>query len=122
MTRLTVSSDRLSDGREILYFDEGLAPERPRDRRGLAPARTAPTIRYDRLLGEWVTVAGHRQDRTFLPPAEECPLCPSRDGRATEIPAPDYDVVVFENRFPSFTEHAGATAVGGDEERPGLGR
>ena len=97
MTRLTVSSDRLSDGREILYFDEGLAPERPHDRRGLAPARTSPTLRYDRLLGEWVTVAGHRQDRTFLPPDEDWPLCPSRQGRLTEIPASDYDVVVFEN-------------------------
>src|SRR5436190_56482 len=111
MTRLTVSSDRLSDGREILYFDEGLAPERPHDRRGLAPARASPTLRYDRLLGEWVTVAGHRQDRTFLPPDEDCPLCPSREGRLTEIPATDYDVVVFENRFPTFTEQAAPAAA-----------
>src|SRR5436190_10281378 len=122
MTRLTVSSDRLSDGREILYFDEGLAPERPHDRRGLAPARTSPTLRYDRLLGEWVTVAGHRQDRTFLPPDEDCPLCPSREGRLTEIPASDYDVVVFENRFPTFTAQAAPVAADHDLQRPGLGR
>ena len=35
------------------------------------------------------------------PPTDECPLCPSRDGHQTEIPSDDYDVVVFENRFPS---------------------
>jgi UDPglucose--hexose-1-phosphate uridylyltransferase len=48
-----------------------------------------------------VVIAAARQDRTFLPPPGECPLDPSRPGRPTEIPAPDYDVVVFENRFPS---------------------
>ena len=37
-----------------------------------------------------------------MPPADQCPLCPSIDGRQTEIPALDYDVAVFENRFPSF--------------------
>ena len=59
-------------------------------------------------------VAAQRQGRTFLPPAEHCPLDPSRPGRPTEIPAPDYDVVVFENRFPSLY---GATAPG--EDAPG---
>ena len=58
-------------------------------------------MRYDSLLGEWVIIAGHRQDRTYLPPADHCPLDPSRPGRPTEIPAPDYEVAVFENRFPS---------------------
>jgi UDPglucose--hexose-1-phosphate uridylyltransferase len=48
-----------------------------------------------------VIIAAQRQDRTFLPPPEECPLDPSRKERLTEIPADDYDVVVFENRFPS---------------------
>src|SRR5690606_13919572 len=27
----------------------------------------------------------------------------SREGRHTEVPAADYDVVVFENRFPAFS-------------------
>jgi UDPglucose--hexose-1-phosphate uridylyltransferase len=43
-------------------------------------------------------------DRAFMPPANECPLCPT--GRGTmpsEIPADDYDVVVFENKSPSFS-------------------
>ncbi len=94
---------RLSDGREILYFDdpgtEAVPP--PPDPRPPAPRPPAAELRRDRMTDEPVLVAAARQDRTFLPPASECPLCPSRDGRQTEIPAPEYDVVAFENRFPS---------------------
>ena len=60
--------------------------------------------RLDPLTGEWRTFATHRQDRTFLPPEDHCPLCPTREPEEpTEVPRPDYDVVVFDNRFPSFT-------------------
>ncbi len=46
--------------------------------------------------------ADHRQHRTFLPPDELCPLCPTRDGGPrTEIPVPAFEVAVFENRFPA---------------------
>ena len=46
-------------------------------------------------------------NRTFLPPANENPLAPTREGQLpTEIPSPSYDVVVFENRFPSFATAA----------------
>ncbi len=95
---------RLADGREIIYFDaEDTAPSRQlEDPRDLGPISTASEIRYDAVLDEWVAIASHRQGRTHLPPTDECPLCPSRGGRHTEVPADDYDVVVFENRFPSF--------------------
>src|SRR5215470_12036656 len=115
-------SARLADGREIIYYDEspGLGRAKAPDLRPLvyrpagsgeaagaagadAPgANLSPSgLRWDALAGEWVIIAAQRQDRTFLPPPEECPLDPSREGRLTEIPADDYDVVVFENRFPS---------------------
>ena len=43
------------------------------------------------MLEEWVITATHRQDRTFLPPADYCPLCPTKPGGfPTEIPAPTY--------------------------------
>ena len=46
-------------------------------------------LRWDPLLKEWVTYASQRQDRTFLPPAEWCPLCPTKEGGyPTEIPRP----------------------------------
>ncbi|MDA2804252.1 galactose-1-phosphate uridylyltransferase [Nocardiopsis suaedae] len=99
---------RLADGREIIYFDEGDAPRDPApDPRGLPPSATGSEMRFDPLLREWVVVASHRQGRTHLPPSDDCPLCPSSDGRRTEIPASSYDVVAFENRFPSLVADHG---------------
>ena len=64
-------------------------------------------LRWDPTLEEWVAYATHRQDRTFLPPAEYCPLCPTRPGGfPTEVPRESYDIVVFENKFPSFSPNA----------------
>ncbi len=58
--------------------------------------------RRDPLSGEWRTFAAHRQERTFLPPASHCPLCPTRDpGSPTEVPWAQFDIAVFDNRFPS---------------------
>jgi UDPglucose--hexose-1-phosphate uridylyltransferase len=98
------TSIRLVDGRELIYFDERDDAVRAEvDRRELPPPPPASELRYDPLVGEWVAIATHRQSRTFLPPSAECPLCPSTSDRSTEVPAYDYDVVVFENRFPSFS-------------------
>ncbi|OLF06238.1 galactose-1-phosphate uridylyltransferase [Actinophytocola xinjiangensis] len=116
----------LADGREILYFDLPGAPDRVlTDPRELDPVSTASQLRHDPALDEWVVLASHRQNRTFLPPADECPLCPSRDGRHTEVPSPDYDVVVFENRFPSLSTHADPVEAVLPElvaSAPGIGR
>ncbi|WIX85661.1 galactose-1-phosphate uridylyltransferase [Amycolatopsis sp. DG1A-15b] len=95
----------LADGREIIYFDQPGAPDRvAEDTRDLPPVSAASEIRLDPLTGEWVAMAAHRQTRTYKPPADLCPLCPSKPGKPSEIPESDYDVVVFENRFPSFAE------------------
>jgi len=68
--------------------------------------------RYDPVTGEWRMFAGHRQDRTFLPAEEFCPLCPTKDGQPpTEIPLPAFDVVVFENRFPALVQKPPDPAV-----------
>jgi UDPglucose--hexose-1-phosphate uridylyltransferase len=99
------TSARLADGREIIYFDEADDAVRVlHDPRTLPVTATASEIRYDAVLDEWVGMASHRQGRTHLPPTRECPLCPSTPERQTEIPSPTYDVVVFENRFPSFAQ------------------
>ena len=117
---------RLADGREIIFFDEQDDAVRDAiDERVLSAAVSAAEMRYDPLLEEWVAIASHRQDRTHLPALAQCPLCPSRNGRRTEIPSSDYDVVVFENRFPSFSLRAAQVAPmpGGLVERsPGVGR
>ncbi|MFJ7102186.1 galactose-1-phosphate uridylyltransferase [Streptomyces albogriseolus] len=106
------TSTRLADGRELIYYD--LADDTVRDaidRRPLDATVTTSEIRRDELLGDSVAIASHRQGRTYHPPADECPLCPSRDGRLSEIPDASYDVVVFENRFPSLAGDSGRCEV-----------
>jgi UDPglucose--hexose-1-phosphate uridylyltransferase len=116
---------KLADGRELIYFDERPGMDRSAaDTRDLKATSTSSEIRHDALLDQWVIIASHRQGRTHLPSTDRCPLCPSRPGRTTEIPADDYDVAVFENRFPSLVP--GVPGGGGDHalfvRRPGVGR
>lgn len=99
----TRTTRHLSDGREIMYYDSVVTDRASVDRRELHDAPTTTELRRDPLLDEWVVVAGHRQARTYHPPTNECPLCPSHEDQLTEIPEGDYEVVVFENRFPSLT-------------------
>jgi UDPglucose--hexose-1-phosphate uridylyltransferase len=122
---------QLADGREIVYFDESDDAARELvDSRDLPETVTRSEIRYDALLDEWVAIASHRQGRTHLPPSDECPLCPSTPERKTEIPSSAYDVVVFENRFPSFATSVAdvepSTVAAGDTDlfsrKPGYGR
>jgi UDPglucose--hexose-1-phosphate uridylyltransferase len=94
----------LADGRELFYFDEVETDRSAPDTRDLPKTETNSFRRLDPVLGEWTVVASHRQSRTYLPPADECPLDPSTPQRPTEIPASSYDVVVFENRFPSLAQ------------------
>jgi UDPglucose--hexose-1-phosphate uridylyltransferase len=97
----------LADGRDLYYFDLDPGADRSTpDTRELPETATSSQIRWDPLFSEWAVIAGHRQSRTYRPPTSLCPLCPTKDGKATEVPAPDYDVVVFENRFPSLTTEA----------------
>lgn len=117
----------LADQRELIYFDHDGAPARTLvDPRRLPTVSSSSQLRWDPLLEEWVMMASHRQSRTFLPPADQCPLCPSRDGHQSEVPSDDYDVVVFENRFPSLSTHAESVPVESDNPlipvRPGFGR
>jgi UDPglucose--hexose-1-phosphate uridylyltransferase len=104
MGAITKRVTRLSDGRELIYFDDAdsvLPPYRAPDTRPPAPRPALPSLRQDPLTGEWITIAAARQARAFLPPAELDPLAPSSPGNPTEVPD-QYDVAVFENRSPSF--------------------
>ncbi|HET6968854.1 MAG TPA: galactose-1-phosphate uridylyltransferase, partial [Ornithinibacter sp.] len=120
------TAGRLADGREILYFDDSprASVRTAPDTRDLGPREVAGQLRRDALVGDWVAVAGHRMNRTLLPPRDECPLCPTRPGsEPTEIPDADYDVVVIENRVPSYAPVAVDDAPGDPpfEHRPALG-
>ncbi|WP_415973630.1 galactose-1-phosphate uridylyltransferase [Rhodococcus sp. 077-4] len=130
------TSTTLADGRELIYYDDtepyvsGGATRDLVDTRALTPSMSLSQMRFDVLTGEWIVMAAQRMDRTFLPPADASPLAPSRPGRpATEIPAADYDVVVFENRFPSLSETAAQQSLSAEVDgealwplMPGTGR
>ncbi|GGQ88830.1 galactose-1-phosphate uridylyltransferase [Streptomyces flaveolus] len=106
------TSTRLADGRELVYYD--LRDDAVRDavdRRPLERTVTTSQVRRDPLLGDSVAIASHRQGRTYHPPADQCPLCPSAGERLSEIPDASYDVVVFENRFPSLAGDSGRCEV-----------
>ena len=95
---------KLSDGRDIFYFDDAsssLPLNRKHDERGLAERPQTAQLRYDPLLSEWITIASHRQQRAFLPPAHACPLCPTTADNLSELPD-QFDVAVFENKGPAF--------------------
>jgi UDPglucose--hexose-1-phosphate uridylyltransferase len=91
--------------------------------------------RFNELRGEEVVYAIQRQDRTFLPSEDHCPLCPTparpqaptqphtqaaphtpanrqpEDFVETEIPRPAFEIAVFDNLYPAFQEPAGAAEV-----------
>ena len=77
-------------------------------------------LRWNPAAKEWVAYATHRQDRTFLPPAEYCPLCPTKSGDdfPTEVPRPSYEIVVFENKFASFVPDPPAPEDAGSDLAP----
>jgi UDPglucose--hexose-1-phosphate uridylyltransferase len=126
------TSGLLADKREIIYFDDtepylsGASTRELVDKRDLGEAARAGQMRQDPLSGAWIAMATHRLDRTYMPPADECPLCPTGRGtEPSEVPASDYDVVVFENRFPSYSTRVSDTSSGTDgifSHAPALGR
>jgi UDPglucose--hexose-1-phosphate uridylyltransferase len=68
--------------------------------------------RHNELRDEQVVYAIQRQDRTFLPAADQCPLDPMRPGHPpTEVPFAAFEIAVFDNRFPAFEAPDGAAEV-----------
>ena len=111
------------DGRSlVLYARAPIAA----DLRAPSPSSTphAPNahLRWHPLRGEWVAYAGHRQNRTFLPPPEYNPLAVSSGNEhPTELPAGEWDVAVFENLFPTLTMKAHDPPVLSVPTQPALG-
>jgi UDPglucose--hexose-1-phosphate uridylyltransferase len=104
MTEIAKQQAKLSDGRDLFYFDDkgsDLPSVRKIDKRVLPERPAVAQMRLDSLTGDWVSVAAHRHGRAHLPPAHQCPLCPSTAENLSEIPD-HFDVAVFENKSPSF--------------------
>ncbi len=131
MPDITKRVTRMADGRELIYFDDAdstLSSERKPDLRHLDDRPATAVMRQDPLTGDWISIAAARANRVFLPPADLDPLAPSTPGNPSEIPD-DYDVVVFENKSPSFGPDLSAgytgeelTSIGTGRSLPAVGR
>lgn len=111
-----------ADGRELLLY--GGRPLGEALDEGVMAAETAVShLRWHPMRGEWVAYAAARQSRTFLPRADACPLCAAQDKRMGEIPFVDFEIAVFENRFPAFSSVASTPGkVAGADVAKALGR
>jgi UDPglucose--hexose-1-phosphate uridylyltransferase len=115
MAGVTRHETTLADGRDLIYYDDAdtaLPRERAADARHLDPRPATATMRQDPLTGEWISIAASRQNRVFLPPADQDPLAPATPHNPSEVPS-NYDVAVFENRSPSFGPDLGVADLAG---------
>ena len=106
---------RKQDGRSLyLYSREKRDYTVTNDVEG--PYAPNPHLRWHPLRREWVAYNAGRNTRTLNPPKDFNPLAPVQvDGFPGEIPVTDFDIAVFENRWPGLAMHA----VGlGDDDRP----
>ncbi|MFN7144613.1 MAG: galactose-1-phosphate uridylyltransferase, partial [Myxococcota bacterium] len=111
------------DGRTLNLYSRAPLPDTI-DVAGLleAPASHGSHFRRHPLRGEWVIYATHRQDRTFLPPADYNPLAPMRDPAVpTEVPPGPWEIATFDNRFSALRTGAGHAPKVAVETLPGDG-
>ena len=101
------------DGRALtLYSREPIATALQAPSPFAEPLHAAPHLRWHPLRGEWVTYAAFRQGRTFLPPPEYNPLAVTVDpANPTEVPQGQWDIAVFDNRFPSLVAGGNADPI-----------
>ncbi|MFC0679083.1 galactose-1-phosphate uridylyltransferase [Lysobacter korlensis] len=112
------------DGRALtLYALQALEGIGPAPSPFLDPLGHTPHLRRNPLRDEWVTYAAYRQNRTFLPPPEYNPLAVTTDpANPTELPVGNWDVAVFDNRFPSLSLAEGEAPALAVDTAPGIGK
>lgn len=115
---------RKPDGRElILYSRKPISPDLAAPSPFTEPLTGKPHLRWHPLREEWITYAAYRQDRTFLPPPEYNPFAVTRSvSNPTEVPQGEWDLAVFENRFPALDIDAGEAPQLTVATAPGKGK
>lgn len=93
------------DGRRLtLYSSQPIAGDLVAPSPFPEPQGANPHLRWHALRGEWVTYAAYRQNRTYQPPPQYNPLAVTRDpANPTELPEGEYEIAVFDNRFPALS-------------------
>ena len=101
MTDLFIKRLDRGEGKELLLFSQ--KDQIYKTFEGLPPVSGNQThLRMHPTRSEWVAYSTTRQNRTFLPNALECPLCPMiNESELSDIPVDQYEVAIFTNRFSS---------------------
>jgi UDPglucose--hexose-1-phosphate uridylyltransferase len=111
------------DGRNLILYSRREITSDAAPSPGAEAVNANPHLRWHPLRGEWVTYAAHRQSRPFLPPADYNPLAPTTNPEfPTELPQGDYDLAVFDNRFPSLALGAHDAPESIVPTAPGIGK
>lgn len=102
----TVRHHRKADGRSLWLYGRVPHVAEPLDEIvGYEPG--GAHLRFHPLRREWLVVSPRRQSRTFAPTGGDNPLAAASPGGApTEIPFADFEVAVFQNRFPGLSAEA----------------
>lgn len=115
-----------SDGRIFRAYGFNRVAEEPAPGGLVHDRQHGGEIRLHPLRQEWSIYAAHRQKRPTRPHGVEDPLAPMVEGgSATEVPLRDFELVVFDNGFPSLVPDPPPVerdAGTGAEVRPALGR
>ena len=101
MSKLFIETIDRGDGKKLHLYSQNKAEYKTFS--GLPPVQGNQThLRFHPTRSEWVAYSTSRQNRTFLPNAMECPLCPmDSEEKASDIPVDQYEVAIFTNRFSS---------------------
>jgi len=115
---------RKPDGRELtLYSRKPITGVSAAPSPFSEPLTGKPHMRWHPLRNEWVTYAAYRQDRTFLPPPEYNPFAVTvSSDNLTELPRGDWDIAVFDNRFPALDLNASEAPALPVPSRPATGK
>lgn len=95
------------DGRQLHLYSRGEISSDSAPSPGADALHPNPHLRWHPLRAEWVTYAAQRQSRPFLPPSDYNPLAPTTNPEfPTELPQGNFEIAVFDNRFPSLALEA----------------
>ena len=101
MNKLFIETIDRGNGKKLYLYSQNKANYKTFS--GLPPVEGNQThLRFHPTRSEWVAYSTSRQNRTFLPNAMDCPLCPMvSEEKASDIPIDQYEVAIFTNRFSS---------------------
>lgn len=112
-----------NDGRSLHLFSREKKEYEVTEELAPVESQKDPFMCWHPLRAEWVVYATGRQNRTFNPPKEYCPLCAVKKAAFPgEVAVEDFEVAIFDNRFSSLNLQAGAAPELGLKTAEAIGK